>query len=173
MAEIDRLLIAPNFRGALQEITSKLQPGTYALAGGLAVGHWVRNRETQDLDFALIAQDVSHLKKMFPRRIREGKGIYSAKVNDVNVDFLKPGAYRWNREAIRHAQERLVEGVDLPVITPEYLILYKMHAERALDLSDVTTLLKLPYVYERARVLVEKYLSPQQAEDLDQLAEYP
>lgn len=156
--------------GALKEISSKLPHGTYALAGGLAVGHWIHNRETHDLDFALIAQEVGHLKKLFPHSLGEGPGIYSAKIDGVTVDFLKPAAYRWNRKAIQHAREHPVEGVDLPVITPEYLILYKMHAERELDQTDVIALLKLPGIYKRARGLVKRYLSLQHAEDLDQLA---
>lgn len=173
MTKIDRLPTATSFRGALKEITSKLSHGTYALAGGLAVGHWVHNRETQDMDFALIAQDVGHLKKLFPHSLGEGSGIYITKINGVTVDFLKPAAYRWNRDAIQYARKRLVEGVDLPVVTPEYLILYKMHAGRDKDQDDIAELLKIHGVHKLARDLVERYLSPQHAEDLDQLAKYP
>jgi hypothetical protein len=173
MAKIDRFLTLSNVRGALKEITQKLKPGTYALAGGLAVGHWIHNRETRDLDFALAAQDVGHLKKLFPHPFSEGSGIYSTKISAVRVDFLKPAAYRWNREAIQHARAQFVEDVDISVVTPEYLVLYKMHAERELDQIDAIALLKLPGVYKKARRLVERFLSPQHAEDLDQLAKYP
>jgi precorrin-2 methylase len=48
-----------------------------------------------------------------------------------------------------------------------------MHAERELDKADVIALLKLSGIHKRARGLVERYLSPQHAEDLDQLAKYP
>lgn len=170
MSKIDKRFAAAKFQRALQEITSQLRYRTYALAGGLAVGHWVQNRKTQDLDFALVSQESRHLKKFFPHVLVDGTGIYSAKIYGVSVDFLKPAAYRWNREAIRNARDQFVESVKVPVVTPEYLILYKMHAERELDQEDVIALVRLPGVYERARDLVERYLSPQHAEELEQVA---
>ena len=170
MNKTKQILVATNFGNAIQEVASKLPSGTYALAGGLAVGHWIQDRKTDDLDFALVAQDVSHIKKLFPHRIGEGDRIYHAKIKGVSVDFLKPAGYRWNREAIQHAKKQLVEGVLLPVVTPEYLILYKMHAERDKDHEDIIKLLKLPDVYRVARLVVGRYLSLQHVEDLDQWA---
>jgi hypothetical protein len=116
---------------------------------------------------------MGYLKELFPHQISEGVGIYSVKVCGVSVDFLKPATYPWNQEAIHHARELPVEGVVLPVITPEYLVLYKMQVERVKDQADVIALLKLPRIHKKARKLVERYLSQQHVEDLDQWKKHP
>jgi hypothetical protein len=158
-----------NFQGAILEVTSKLFPGTYALVGGLAVASWIPSlRPTQDLDFALVGQDTEFIKQLFPCRLGEDNRVFQTKIRGVRVDFLKPTGYPWNREAVRHSEDLPFFGISLRVTTPEYLILYKMQAERDKDYRDTIELLKLQGVFEKTRELVKKHLSEEYAKELDQ-----
>lgn len=139
------------------------------LAGGLAVIHWVDIRKTMDLDFAVLSSNLDAIKKLFP----DGKMldlIYTTKVDGVDVDFLLPAEKTaWTEEAIKAAKLETVLGAKVRVLTPEYLILYKLWAGRDRDFSDVKALLTLPGVADKARALVQTYL-PQDEDDFNQIA---
>lgn len=165
------LALALRFESAVLEIHSKLPTGTFALAGGLAVSLWTPSqRPTEDLDFVLLTQDTSKLRKQFPICLGEDLRIYIARIQGIEVDFLKPAGFDWNQLAIRKANQISIFGILLPVVTPEYLVLYKMSAQRNIaDERDVMNLLKIPGVADRSRKLVAMHLSPQHVEELEQL----
>jgi len=158
----------PSLASVLKKVVDKLGDKV-VLAGGLAVIHWVDIRKTMDLDFAVLGSDLEEIKKTFPG----GKTldlIYTVKIDGADVDFLIPNAgMPWTEDAIKSSQKEPVLGVEVKVLPPEFLILYKFYAGRDRDMSDIEGLLTLPKVSQKARKLVERYM-PNELEDFDSLA---
>lgn len=166
---VPRTVEASHFAKAIAAVQKALGNHPHALVGGLAVQHWVSVRPTNDIDFALLASELSHVKKLFPGG-HETSLVYTVKIEGVDVDFMHSQIFPWTHEAIQHAVHKSESGVSVPVVTPEYLILYKMKAARFKDLEDVKELLKLSGVYGKAKKLVHHYFSAEDLEDFEQLA---
>lgn len=141
----------------------------HALVGGLAVRHWVTNRFTEDIDFAVLTDDVRQLKKIFPNG-KQGALVYTVEVEGVDVDFLLASDWDWTKEAIENSVRSSLTGTSLNIMTPEYLILYKLEASRESDIVDLLKLLRYKDTAKKAKNLVAKYL-PESMEDFDQLVE--
>lgn len=152
----------------LQKVTEANAP--IALAGGLAVIHWVDLRSSFDADFVVLSNGLEKIMKLFPGG-RLLDLIYTVEIEGVDVDFLVPrDSTPWVDEAIKNAKPETVMGVPgVKVLTPEYLILYKFEAARPKDMDDIKGLLTLKGTHEKARGLVEKFL-PNDVEDFDALA---
>jgi hypothetical protein len=158
--------------GGLSEVLQRVVVGLqgrqvpFALAGGLAVISWVDLRKSLDIDFAVVGEALPAVQQMFPGGA-DLPIMYTTNLAGVDVDFLKPlGA--WTEQAIATAVVRTVLGVQVPVVLPEYLILYKFLAARERDVEDIVGLLSLPKVPGRARDLIIQYM-PEEIEDFDQL----
>lgn len=151
----------------LQEVIPKLE-ANYALVGGLAVHHYVPSRSTQDLDFAMVTSSVAEMKKLFP----DGKMatlVFTVNIDGVDLDFLLSDDFPWNKEAIINSGESSMLGFPVKVVTPEYLVLYKMKASRGRDIDDIKALVKLDGVVEKAKHLIDKHMGQQDVEDFEQL----
>lgn len=153
---------------ALQEVAKRIPLEGLALAGGLAVLHWIDTRTTFDVDFVVMPASLNGIEKALPGGMKNSL-IYTVTVGSTAVDFLLPDRFPWNAEAIERAATETVMGIRMKVLTPEYLILYKLLAARDRDLLDIKSLLTLPGVKLKARELVQKYL-PNDLDDFDQLA---
>lgn len=69
--------------------------------------------------------------------------------------------------AIENAAIESELGVSVPVMKPEYLVLFKIESMRDKDNNDAFALLRIFGVPEKARALVRKY-RPQMIDDLEQ-----
>ncbi len=164
-----RIVEDGRFTKALKKIHESLRGQNYALIGGLAVQHWVSVRPTNDIDIVLLASDLIDVKTLFPNG-SETALVYYVKIEGTLVDFMHSQIFPWTQDAIKSAVQKSDTGTSIPVVLPEYLILYKMHAARQRDLEDVKDLLKNNKVYGKARKLVHQYFTPEDLEDFEQLA---
>jgi len=160
-------------QAALQDALRAVQDAvgnTVALAGGMAVIHWIDLRSSFDIDFVVAGSDLQKIQAAFPG----GKLldlIYTVQIDGADVDFLVPRqATPWTEEAIRNAQIETVMGINgVRVLTPEYLILYKFDAARSKDMDDIKGLLTLPGISAKAKALVQRFM-PHELEDFNALA---
>ncbi len=116
-----------------------------------------------------MATDLTLVKALYPGG-HETALIYCAKIEGINVDFMHSKIFPWTKDAIQNAAKMSSSGVEIPVVLPEYLILYKFKAARSKDLEDIKDLLKLQGIYGKTRKLVQGYFSIEDLEDLEQLA---
>lgn len=153
---------------ALRVVVEKLPQGSFALAGGLALVHWADIRKTQDVDLAITGTDFKKLPELFPGGEQKPL-IYTVRLEGQDVDFLQPKNFPWSEEAVRQAPMEDYLGQKVKVLTPEYLILYKLAAGREKDQPDIEALLKVPGASEKALGLCARYL-PEELDDLKQMA---
>lgn len=157
-----------NFIDSLKIINEKLKGHDFAIVGGFAVRHWVEIRETDDIDIAILAKDWDFIKQQFPKGT-ETPLVYTVEVEGTNIDFMYADVFPWTVDAIRTAVIKKESGIPIKIVLPEYLILYKMKAQRGRDISDIKELLKLKGIYKKSKNLVEKYFSKEDLEDFEQL----
>lgn len=163
--------VESNLKSAIDDVLSKVTG--LALAGGFAVIQWIDIRKTYDADFVVMGPTFDKLGEIFPDG--ELKDIiFTVNIQGEDVDFLQPELFPWTAEAMHAAAFKDFMGHKIKVLTPEFLILYKFAAARDRDLTDISALLTLPGVPEKAQRLIAKYM-PNEMEDfkqLVQLAEY-
>jgi hypothetical protein len=156
----------------------------YALAGRIAVWSWVESSQqefTKDVDFAvpeegaaLIArtiEDAGYELKLLPT------GGVAIRSGDVRVDFIdrRHGLAVLFAEAVHaardeHTTTRTEDGMEVPVVPPEYLIAMKMATGAPRDERDVLRLLAVPGLrYDLARSLVRRHAGLGSANRLDHL----
>lgn len=154
---------------ALISVVSKLEKEKipFALAGGLAVKYWVDIRETLDIDLVLHTHDIEKVKTLFPMG-RDLPLMYTVRIDGTDIDFLKGDLFGWTDEALAHAKESQNMGVQIKILTPEYLVLFKFRAARERDMGDIKGLLSVRGTAEKARHLVNKFM-PGDIDDLEQM----
>jgi len=116
----------------------------YALMGGLAVAAWGAPRATEDIDLLADLSPSQELDAALRLRSRSGPEI------DVVC-----ATRAWEREMLsRSIRLRLPQGLEIPVVAIEDLIVLKLIAGGPADLSDVADLLQrvgpLPELEKRA-----------------------
>ena len=169
----NRVVVQTSFPEAVNEALERLKGVPIALAGGLALLHWIDVRTTEDVDFVLATSDFDRLPEIFPEGSMKAL-IYTVRLHGTDVDFLRPQDMPWTDEAIQRAPVQNFMGHQIKVLSPEYLVLYKLLAGRDKDFADIKALLTLKGIPEKSRTLTEKYM-PEMSEDLGQLileAEY-
>jgi hypothetical protein len=120
----------------------------WALAGGLAVILYGSDRLTKDID--IVASKALPLEKEGP--LAQGGERYNIQTEKrvVAVDWITR-----NDEAKRYYQEALKEAVmiqDLPILTPEWLVILKYIAGRFKDQEDGVFLLRKPGLVDRNKI---------------------
>lgn len=142
------------------------------LVGGVAMHHYGSDRFTADVDFAADGP-VPELAAETPLSFG---GYQSHTPGGVPVDLiLRDDDFKAIfEEALLHP--RRIEGVAVPVVSPEYLVLMKMVARRPKDELDLEALLGLGVVdVDKARGMVRRLLGAYAVGDLDavvQMAEW-
>jgi predicted nucleotidyltransferase len=141
-----------DLRRALQALE-----GRYMLIGGLAVVLRGFPRHTDDIDITVMGADVSaaELGRLLDAggfEARIGDAVAFAEQNmvllyrhiDTGIEIDVTLAWLpFEEEAIAHAQPIEVEGVELPVVRVEDLLVYKAVAFRELDQRDIRALVML------------------------------
>ena len=120
----------------------------WALAGGLAVVLYGSGRLTKDID--IVASKTLPLENDGP--LEQGGERYSIKTGKrvVAVDWItrRDEAKRYYEEALREA----VMIQDLPILTPEWLVILKYIAGRFKDQEDGVFLLGKPGLVDRKKI---------------------
>lgn len=129
----------------------------YALRGGLALSAWVRPRTTQDIDFVVALSGkitwrgiVSVIENRLHKRVAVHKGTKSTNIKDklsfiagsMEVDAISTKGFLLAAEAMKHAVVAKIFGMDVRVVTPEYLILLKLLPLGEQDVLDIKARLK-------------------------------
>lgn len=159
-------LLRESLPGALERVSQLLSGYRWCLAGGLAVVHWANVRVTYDVDCLVVSEDLERLKKELPGYQSGNLGM-SSEIDGVTVDFLDASLFSYAQEAVETAVMERELGVSVPVMRPEYLVLFKLESMREKDNTDAFALLRVFGVAEKARAVVRKH-RPQMIDDLEQ-----
>ncbi len=134
------------------------------LVGGVAMHHYGSDRFTADIGFVSDGP-VPELAMETPLSFG---GYQSHTPSGVPVDLImRDDDFKAIfEEALLYP--RRIEGVDVPVVSPEYLVLMKMVARRPKDELDLEALLGLGVVdVDKARKMVRRLLGAYAVADLD------
>ena len=138
------------------------------LIGGFALQHYGSDRLTGDLDFAADAA----LAGLPPGKALSFGGVQTESSSGVPVDFIvRDDDYRaLYEEAIDRAVK--VDGLAVPLATPEYLAAMKMAAARDRDVIDLEFLLRMRAVNAaKAREIIYRHLGPYAAQEFDRVVD--
>jgi len=123
--------------------------GGFALIGGLAVSAWSPPRATMDVDLLVLAEteNLNHLVKALcdagmSAELRYG-GFHDPVPFLIRADFLDiiVATKKYEAEAVVESIAVNIAGREIPVVSPEYLIILKLKAGGPQDLGDVKELL--------------------------------
>lgn len=121
----------------------------FALIGGLAVSAWSLPRATMDVDLLVLAkaENLNNLVKALcdagiRAELRRG-GLDDPVPFLIRADFLDiiVATKKYEAEAVGESIAVNIAGREIPVVSPEYLIILKLKAGGPQDLADVTELL--------------------------------
>ena len=121
----------------------------FALIGGLAVSAWSPPRATMDVDLLVLVEsnNLNHLVKALcdagiNAELRRG-GVDDPVPCLIRADFLDiiVATNNYEAEAIEQSIIVSIAGRDIPVASPEFLIILKLKAGGPRDLLDVQELL--------------------------------
>lgn len=134
-------MIATDLMTVAKKVSDHLEQNgvSHAIIGGLAVGAYSPPRTTQDVDFMVpnsALNTIQELGDTSPLSMWAGYEGVSVNVDGIDIDFVFLGGLP---ESILTDGPK-IQGVH--VISPEGLILMKLHAGRAKDVADVTEILK-------------------------------
>ncbi|MBI4817720.1 MAG: hypothetical protein HY791_15770 [Deltaproteobacteria bacterium] len=169
----------PSVEAAVWALQTTQAP--FVLIGGLALEAWGVGRSTKDVDFAVPVGAAEAAAGLFDPETRKplrigGVGIRAPK-NGIKIDFIDRRFYF--RELYRELLEEAasanrsvsVSGIEVPLISLEYLLATKLVSGEPKDDFDVRRLLGLAGLdYGRARELVLKHLGAATAARLDVMA---
>ena len=131
-----------------------------AVAGGIALSYWGNPRSTQDIDLAIVIDNLGPLNDTLTNAgfVTSDKppvelGLFSlhrwefadhASFVNVEVDFMMSTSEYYLQAIDRTVEVNLV-GVPMPVsvLSREDLILLKLYADRLIDHADVLNLMEL------------------------------
>jgi Nucleotidyl transferase AbiEii toxin, Type IV TA system len=138
----------------------------FALVGGLAVSAWSPPRATMDIDLLVLvdSNNLNHLVKALcdagmNAELRRG-GADDPVPCLIRADFLDiiVATKKYEAETIEQSIIVSMAGRDIPVASPEYLIILKLKAGGPRDLLDVQELLASSLVdRELLAELAERY----------------
>lgn len=123
--------------------------GGFALIGGLAVSAWSPPRATTDVDLLVLAktEKLDLLVKTLcaagmNAELRRG-GFDDPVPFLIRADFLDiiVATKKYEAEAVAESIGVHIAGREIPVVSPEYLIILKLKAGGPQDLADVRALL--------------------------------
>jgi hypothetical protein len=137
----------------------------FALIGGLAVSTWSRPRATRDIDLLLVMEPAE-----LPRFVAalEKAGIH-AQVRKGGLDDPIPylvraaeldiivAMHKLEVEAVAHSIAVDLDGMKVPVVAPEYLVIIKLKAGGPQDEIDAEELLAADVDKGKVRELAARF----------------
>ena len=158
----------PLFEDVLRDLLSWFQgsTGDFLIIGGIAVSLLTRPRTTRDVDVLSLIEESrweEFLKKgrRFGFAARIANPLDFAQQNRVlllchdksrvNVD-ISFGYLPFEKESMKRKTFQKLKGLQVPLPTPEDLIIMKMVAHRPQDMIDIKTILQTYPALDRARI---------------------
>jgi hypothetical protein len=119
----------------LKRALNQLGISEYAVTGGLALGFWVRPRQTMDIDLVGVLP-IASVDRLLA--LHDGMRVGPEPVPDIvrfrigrwDVDFFASKS-KYDLEALGRAVEVDLDGERIRVVTPEDLIIHKLIKLRA------------------------------------------
>jgi hypothetical protein len=161
--------LAPRFVDALRAITAWLDAtgARGVVIGGVAASVLGRPRLTGDIDALVIVEDAEWetfvaAGARFGIRPRRKDAIAFARRSRVlllrHADSgialdVTLGALPFEQEAVARGRRRRIDGLSVPLVTPEDLIVMKAVAHRPRDIADIEALRDMHPRLDRARIL--------------------
>jgi hypothetical protein len=141
----------PDFKDLLAEFArSKV---SYALLGGYAVGYHAKPRATKDLDLLLsgLGDNLERAASALATFGAPAQVVHSVRTlgvteiaylgaPPVRVDLLRAADGIETEGVISRAEQAVIDGVPIPIISLDDLLANKRAAGRAQDLADVEAL---------------------------------
>jgi hypothetical protein len=132
--------------------------GTFAVIGAVARNAWAPPRATTDIDLTVVADPVLlkalgvSLGALGYRPVREQRADPAEALPDIVIYRCGEGEPRqvdilvaktlFEDEVLRRAQPVEIGSVDVPIASPEDLIVYKLLADRPRDREDIRAVLR-------------------------------
>jgi hypothetical protein len=153
------------------DLTPILTPILWAVVGAAATRLYMPERVTQDLDIAIVADDMpaAFTKLSAAGFIKENDlsiGGATWRTPEGQIIDVIAGTEDWWPQALLESQSNR-DGQKLPILPLPYLVLMKFQASRARDLGDITQMMGLAdeAALEDVRALFQKHA----ADDLEDL----
>jgi hypothetical protein len=146
----------PSLKNALEELVLRLNSEKipFMLIGGVAAGFHGIPRQTFDIDIKFYLKGKMNIEdfigslKLFctlipsdPAAFLKQMGVLPAELKDVRIDFILANL-PFERKAIKRSVIQNVYGVDVPVCTPEDLIIQKAISTRSKDWMDIEAVVR-------------------------------
>jgi hypothetical protein len=149
--------------------------GSYALGGAMAAAIYVDPFPTQDFDFFVhLLADVSDLDPLRP--IIDHLGPLGYHPNGVEFDIdgilvqFVPFTGKLAEEATEQANLVEIEGVEVPVLSPEYLVAVMLETNRSRDKLRAKMFLDQDAVdLDELNILIERFDLQEKWQSLKQL----
>jgi hypothetical protein len=139
-----------------EKLRSLLPQGVrYVIVGGMASAHYQPARFTEDIDLMVLAEDAITVEQALRGAGWTQLGVISfggsswQSANGELIDLLHAPEQPWVTAALSSPIETL-EG--LPVIDLPYLLILKLSATRAVDISDIVGMLQQASDPEKQRI---------------------
>ena len=142
-----------------------------AIIGGLALGAWARSRNTDDVDVMVLSEnDIDNLEKDLEGVFkRTRKHAFEHKKTGVEIEIITSGLINGNQKLIKDAIENAkvdeVNGHDIKVVTPKYLIALKLsrasdekNIKHLQDQFDILSIIKIYGELDLSYLPLEKHL---------------
>lgn len=142
--------------GAVREAVGR--PGAFAIIGAVARNAWAPPRATTDLDLTvqgdadLLVRVDEALSGLGYRLVREQRADPADDLPDIKILRCEDAELRqvdilvaktpFEEEVLRRAAMVEVGSIEVPVATPEDLIVYKLLADRPRDREDVRAVVR-------------------------------
>lgn len=148
----------------------------YVVFGGIAVWAYGRQRQTKDIDLLINPADANEaliglLNDGWTTTRTDEKWLFQARKNGVQVDliFQAKGDFAITDEISTRAVKIKIGGCEFKVISPEDLILIKIHALKEIRpadwydaisvISGANTTIDWLYILEKAQISPKRVLS--------------
>lgn len=98
----------------------------YALAGGIAMLHYVEGRNTEDIDIIISVQDLNRVPEI--KIIKQDKNFAQAKFQGIRTDFLLTGNPLFQQVLSDYTVQQQFGHMSVSSVTTEGLVLLKLYA---------------------------------------------
>lgn len=126
------------------------------IIGGISLGAWTRSRSTDDIDILVLSEDdIDKIEKDISSKFkRNHKHSFEHRSTGVEIEVITPALINHDidliKEAIKYAKVDDVDGHEIKVVTPKYLIMLKLarailkgNSKAKIDQGDIMELLKV------------------------------
>jgi hypothetical protein len=124
-------------RKTFSDLSSLLKNKNCAVIGGLSVGKYTQPRSTVDIDLLTISEEeISDIEKEIKSKFRKIRDhAFEHKVTGVEVEILTPEFLKINKDLVYDAIKNSIDDNGINVVNPKYLIALKL--SRAADKTNI------------------------------------